>query len=155
TPDTIYLQHVGYDEFGKRTRMVAGNGVATSYGYEADTRRLGQVNADYTDPVQAKQGGGPLPLQRLRYAYDLVNNGRTLQNAVPVNPPAGREDVSPTSSTYDYDRLYQLTHVDGLNQDKANTRSRYSLDYTYDEIGNITQKNQQDFRDQTGPNGVF
>jgi RHS repeat-associated protein len=155
SPDTIYLQHIGYDELGKRTRQVAGNGVVTGYAYEPDTRRLAQVNTDYRDPAQVKKNLGPLPLQRLRYAYDVVANVRTLQNAVPVDGHGGAVDVSPTSFTYDYDRLYQLTHVDGLNQDMSNKRSRYSLDYAYDEIGNIAQKSQQDFREQASASGVF
>src|SRR5262249_21323414 len=49
TPDTIYFSHVGYDELGARARVVAGNGVATSYAYEPETRRLAQVNTDYLD----------------------------------------------------------------------------------------------------------
>jgi RHS repeat-associated protein len=155
TPDTIYLRHLGYDELDARTRMVAGNGVETRYAYEADTRRLAQVNSDFRDPFQVAHGGGQLPMQRLRYAYDLMANVRIVQNAVPVDGRNGAVRVSPTSFAYDYDRQYQLTHVDGLDQDQNNARSRYSLDYGYDEIGNITRKNQQDFRDQVGPNGVF
>jgi RHS repeat-associated protein len=148
-PDTIYLRHVGYDEFGKRTHVLYGNGVETQYTHEADTRRLSQTNTDYTDKT------GRLPMQRLRYAYDVMDNVRSLQNAVPTDNKVTPVAVGPTSYTYDYDRLYQLTHADGLYQTSPSKRFRHSLDYVYDEIGNITQKNQQDFQDQTGPNGIF
>jgi len=154
-PDIIYLRHIGYDEFGQRSRTVMGNGIATRYAYEPDTRRLSEVNGDYRDPWQVVHKVGPFPMQRLRYQYDVASNVRSLQNAVPVQGENGPVIVGPTSYTYDYDRLYQLTHVDGLYQNKANTRFRHSLDYVYDGIGNILQKNQQDFQDQTGPNGVF
>src|SRR5262249_9824525 len=109
TPETVYLQHVGYDEMGKRTRQVAGNGIETRYLYEPDTRRLAQVNTDYRDPFQVVHNQGPLPLQRLRYAYDVMANVRSVANAVPVDSQNRPVLVSPTSFTYDYDRLYQLT----------------------------------------------
>jgi RHS repeat-associated protein len=153
--ETVYLQHLGYDEFGQRTRLLLGNGVPTSYQYEPDTRRLSQVNTDYRDPVQIAHHVGPLPMQRLRYAYDVVGNVRTLANAVPSEQNDGSIVVGPTSFTFDYDRLYQLTHVDGTYQDHVATRLRSSLDLSYDTIGNLTQKNQQDFQDTGGANGTF
>jgi RHS repeat-associated protein len=153
-PETIYLQHVGYDEFGQKTRYVAGNGIPTTYTYEQDTRRLAQVNADFRDTRQVQMGIGPLPLQRLRYAYDIVGNVRTQQNAAPLTDSLNEQvRVGPTSFTYDYDRLHQLTHVDGLYQDKDVWRWRHSLDLAYDQIGNITSKDQKDFRDMRGSGG--
>src|SRR6185312_8940511 len=50
---------------------------------------------------------------------------------------------------------YWLTHVDGTYQDHLATRLRHSLDLAYDSLGNITQKNQQDFQDTGGTNGTF
>ena len=153
--ETVYLQHIGYDEFGDRTRLLLGNGIPTTYAYEPDTRRLSQVNTDYRDPVQVAQNIGPLPMQRLQYAYDLVGNVRTLANAVPSESNDGSVVVGPTSFTFDYDRLYQLTHADGTYQDHVATRLRHSIDLAYDSIGNVTQKNQQDFQDTGGTGGTF
>jgi len=153
--ETVYLQHMGYDEFEQRTRHVAGNGIPTTYAYEADTRRLSQVNTDYRDHVQVAQGIGPLPMQRLRYAYDMVGNIRTLANAVPSQSNDGAVVVGPTSFSFDYDRLYQLTRADGTYQDHLATRLRHSVDLAYDGIGNIVSKNQQDFQDTGGSGGSF
>jgi RHS repeat-associated protein len=153
--ETVYLKHVGYDEFGQRSRLVLGNDIATGYQYEPDTRRLSQVNTDYRDPVQVALQIGPLPMQRLRYAYDLVGNARTVANDVPSQTNGASVVVGPTSFTFDYDRLYQLTHVDGTYQDHVTTRLRHSLDLAYDEIGNIQQKNQQDFQDTGAVGGTF
>jgi RHS repeat-associated protein len=153
--ETVYLQHIGYDEFGQRTRMLLGNGIPTTYQYEQDTRRLAQVNTDYRDSVQVAQGIGPLPMQRLRYAYDLVGNVRSLANVVPPEKNDASVVVGPTGFAFDYDRLSQLTHVDGTYQDHVATRLRHSMDLAYDRIGNVTQKNQQDFQDTGGISGTF
>ncbi|WP_234023087.1 hypothetical protein [Sorangium cellulosum] len=40
---TEYLRHIGYDELGQRVRVVAGNGVETTYGYDESTRRMVEV----------------------------------------------------------------------------------------------------------------
>jgi len=153
--ETIYLRHLGYDEFGQRTRQLLGNGIATQYVYEPDTRRLSQANTDYRDHVQVAQNIGPLPMQRLRYAFDIASNVRTLQNAVPSQENGASVVVGPTSFAFDYDRLYQLTHVDGTYQHHVATRLRHSMDVGYDEIGNVTRKDQQDFLDTGGAGGPF
>jgi RHS repeat-associated protein len=148
--DNTYYQHIGYDEFGQRTRVVLGNGIQTHYAYEPETRRLSQINTDFINKSST------LPMQRLRYAYDLIGNVRGLRNDVPI-PPNNLHPVivGPTTYSFDYDRLYQLTHVDGIYQTSATNRFRHSLDYAYDQISNISEKTQQDFRDQAGTNGVF
>jgi RHS repeat-associated protein len=153
--ETTYLQHLGYDEHGQRTRQLLGNGIGTQYLYEADTRRLSQVNTDYRDHVQVAQNIGPLPMQRLRYAYDIVGNVRSMQNAVPSQENGASVVVGPTSFAFDYDRLYQLTHVDGTYQNHVAQRLRHSMDLAYDQIGNLTGKDQQDFHDTGGANGTF
>jgi RHS repeat-associated protein len=149
SPDNPYFNHIGYDEFEQRTRCVYGNGIETKYAYEPETRRLSHLDTDFLDKKTLQ------PMQRLRYAYDVTSNVRTLRNDVPVNGKITPVTVGPTSYTFDYDRQYQLTHVDGLYQTSSNNRSRHSLDYVYDEISNIAQKTQKDFQDQTGKNGIF
>src|SRR5258708_40270089 len=47
---TNYLLFIGYDEFEQRVRLVAGNGVQTTYGYDPLTRRLTQINSNQRDP---------------------------------------------------------------------------------------------------------
>src|SRR5262249_6470824 len=132
-----------------------GNGIGTSYQYQSDTRRLSEVNTDYRDHVQVAQNIGPLPMQRLRYSYDLVGNIRSMSNAVPAEQNDASVVVGPTSFSFDYDHLNQLTHADGTYQDHVSTRLRQSVDLAYDRINNTTQKNQQDFQDTGGANGTF
>src|SRR6185503_1442407 len=41
---TIYVSHIGYDEFGQRTDIYLGNGATTNYTYDPQMRRLTNVN---------------------------------------------------------------------------------------------------------------
>ncbi|WP_437589178.1 RHS repeat domain-containing protein [Sorangium sp. So ce1000] len=66
---TEYLRHIGYDEFGQRVRVVAGNGIETKYRYDESTRRMSEVNADHQSAQMRQMGRPPRPFQRLRYRY--------------------------------------------------------------------------------------
>ncbi|HEY6560417.1 MAG TPA: SpvB/TcaC N-terminal domain-containing protein [Polyangiaceae bacterium] len=145
-PLTNYLLHVGYDEFEQRTRLVNGNGVESRYAYDEKTRRLTQINSDHQRRPPAN--GPPKPFQRLRYEHDLVGNIVQMRNEAPFDDRMQGVFVATTSQSFSYDKLYQLTAADGLYQDESKSRQRYSLSFDYDEIGNITLKNQQSFLDK-------
>jgi RHS repeat-associated protein len=129
----VYVSHLGYDEFEQRARMIQGNGVETRYTYDPRTRRLTDVVADLP---AAK------PLQRLHYGYDPAGNVVTLANNVPV--PPSNQMGGPTSFQFAYDDLYQLVHAAGDYQFPPGKDRKFTVDTTYDEIGNIRRKTQSD-----------
>jgi RHS repeat-associated protein len=125
-----YLRHMGYDEFGERTRVVLGNGVETRYAYNPQSRFLSQLRTT----------GAGRDLQNLRYQYDPTGTVLAIQNDVPVPPPPLYG--GPASQTFRYDDLYQLVAADGIYRGPPNKQSTYSLALAYDETGNVTAKNQ-------------
>ena len=130
---TSYLTHVGYDEFEQRTRLVAGNGVQTTYSYDPLTRRLASLNASTT----------ARPFQALQYKYDLVGNIDQIQNTVAYDDSMkGSVLVGPSTQDFTYDDLYQLRTADGVYQESSKQKFTYGLGLTYDAIGNILTKQQ-------------
>ena len=146
-----YVMHVGYDEYGQRVRTIAGNFVETKYAYRPATRRLGGIDSDYRDDVDRINNRPAHPMQRMRYAYDLVGNVTNVRNDAPFISGSSAVTIGTTSHSYTYDRLYQLRTAAGLMQDDSNERQRYSFEQRYDEVGNITLKDQHAFRQV--PNG--
>jgi RHS repeat-associated protein len=143
---TAYVTNVLYDEFGQRRQLNFGNGAQTKYTYEPLMRRLHSVDTD----------AGGISLQKNLYVYDDVGNVKSLQNT--VNAAAGTGGAirpGPTLMSFQYDDLYQLTNATGSYTGCANGcgGSRSSvLNLSYDEIGNIKQKDQTDVI-VTGPPG--
>lgn len=96
--------------------MEQGNGVKTAYTYDAQTRRLANLNA-------VRQGNNIF--QNLQYSYDKVGNVRELQNQVAVPPP--NVFGGPTVQHFDYDSLYRLTGAWGTFQYSPDKSHRYDL----------------------------
>ncbi|AGP41062.1 papain fold toxin domain-containing protein [Sorangium cellulosum] len=141
---TEYLRHIGYDAFGQRVRIVAGNGVETKYRYNESTRRLSEVDADHRTPQMQQMGRPPRAFQRLRYDYDLVGNVLALDNAVPFDESlGGAVMVATTQQRFAYDDLNQLTAASGTYQERGHEQQRYTLDITYDVLGNVKKKGQE------------
>jgi RHS repeat-associated protein len=128
---SVYLAHAGYDEFGERVRTVYGNGVETRASYDPLSRFLAQLKT-------AGPAGGTF--QNLRYDRDPVGTLRALANDVAVPAPALYG--GPTSQSFGYDDLYQLTSAQGIYRSAPNKTSTYSLSLDYDEIGNTLAKRQ-------------
>lgn len=123
---TPYLQRLEYDELGQRTFLLVGNGVESTYSYDARDRRLARLVAgDFQD---------------LRYGYDAVGNITALSNQVPV--AAARDLGGPVDQTFGYDGLYRLTQATGEWRFSPNKRNSYALSLAYDTIHNITRKTQ-------------
>ena len=152
---TPYLSHIGYDEFGQRVRMVYGNGIETRYSYDPLMHRLSAADADNQDAFMSKHGIPARPFQRLRYSYDLVGNVVELKNDIPIpdKTSANSMQIGPTDEHFSYDHLYQLTAADGLYTAEAKRRFRQSLTLSYDEIGNIAEKDQLNQREDRTGNG--
>ena len=130
-----YLSRLDYDKFEQRALLDTGNGTRTQYTYNAADRRL--------DNLQAKLGQGYV-FQNLNYGYDDVGNVTSIQNdtVAPSSPDVGMQVGGPSTQTFQYDDLDQLTHAEGSYQPRTPRTDRYSVDLTYDSIHNITSKNQ-------------
>jgi RHS repeat-associated protein len=146
-----YVSHVGYDEFAAKVRILDGNGVFSTYGYAPDTRRLTNVN------TTVQVSGQPARLtQALVYTYDVLGNVKSRTQSQPYDPVATDPVLiaGNSSLSFTYDPLNQLTHADLVSQVKQSERYRASDDLAYDEIGNITSKNQSDLRDAFNSGGT-
>jgi len=144
-----YVKHVGYNEFDEKVRITYGNNVFSTYGYAADTRRLTNANTTVQD------AGGSRQTQALVYAYDLVGNVKTRTQNLPFDNVAGDAVLVGGTSTmsFTYDPLNQLIGSDLSMKTKQSERNFGSNYFTYDSIGNITEKNQTDgieFQDSMG-----
>ncbi|MET0491636.1 MAG: SpvB/TcaC N-terminal domain-containing protein [Actinoplanes sp.] len=124
-----YLSAADYDVFGQRTRLVTGNGVTTTYTYDAADRRLAQT--------QAAQADGTT-FQDVTYGYDPNGNiTGTTEAATPVNGLGG-----PSTQSYSYDAMNQLVGSTGEYHPASGTASTYTLALSYDSLGDVTAKNQ-------------
>ncbi|HEX3130666.1 MAG TPA: SpvB/TcaC N-terminal domain-containing protein, partial [Thermoanaerobaculia bacterium] len=128
---TDYLTHLGYDEHGDKVRALQGNGVETRWTYDPLSRHLARLTT-------LERGGREI--QDLVYDLDKTGTILGLANDVPV--PAPSQYGGPTSQRFRYDDLYQLVAADGAYQSAPNKRANYTLALAYDDLGNITSKNQ-------------
>ena len=121
-----YLARLEYDRFEQRVFSQYGNGIRTTYRY--DPRRRWLTDLDAGD------------FQRQRYTFDKVGNVLTLANAVNNVPP--NQIGGPVHQSFTYDDLYRLTYAEGEWRDPPVFRNRYTYAMAYDDIHNITRKNQ-------------
>ncbi len=126
-----YIKDLQYDEFGQRTRIEYGNGVATTYDYYPDSRRLSKLT------TKIKSGR---VVQQIGYTYDMVGNILDIENTAAV--PQGGEIGGPTEHHYSYDDLYQLRTASGFHIPAPGKKTSYTNDVKYDIIGNILEKTQ-------------
>lgn len=140
---STFIQSIEYDARGQRTRIVRGNGTATSYQHDPKTFRLRHLHTTRREGER---------LQDLRYEYDAVGNVTQLRDGVSF----GNEAV-PADGRYAYDPLYRLTCAEGREhpgQQPSSTDAelldlghphdlqairRYREAYTYDPAGNIAR----------------
>lgn len=127
-----YVSRVTYDRFGRRASIRYGNGVESRYAYHGVTQRLTGVDSDSASGVA---------LQRLRYNYNAVGNIIWRDNVVPYQPAGALNGTS--YQTLFYDDLDQLTTGYGTMY-RTDQYRNYTLSIAYDELGNITQKTQDD-----------
>ncbi|WP_225850198.1 SpvB/TcaC N-terminal domain-containing protein [Streptomyces sp. HPF1205] len=131
-----YLTRLDYDKFEQPVLLDTGNGTRTTYTYDPANLRLANLTA------RLAQG---YVFQNLNYRYDHVGDITALRNDTtpPTDPDAGFPVGGPTSETFQYDDLDQLTHAEGTYQPRTPPHTdTYRLDLRYDTTGNITDKTQ-------------
>ena len=143
--EKIIIKSVTYSAAGQKLREEHGNGVVTTYTYEAQTQRLIAVKTEY--PVRKKI------FQDLRYEYDPVGNVLCVTNDAEETRFWHNQKVVP-ENRYTYDTLYQLVSATGREMANAGQQrsslpdislfdkasyTNYTRNYVYDRAGNMTQ----------------
>lgn len=148
----VIIKSLTYSAAGQKLTEVHGNGVVTTYTYEAETQRLVGIKTERP----AGHATGAKILQDLRYEYDPVGNVLKIANDAEETRFWCNQKVIP-ENTYVYDSLYQLVRatgremasvgLQGSNLPSATVHLRadssahtnYTRTYTYDDAGNLTQ----------------
>lgn len=150
--EQVIVKSLTYSAAGQKLREVHGNGVVTTYTYEAETQRLTGIKTERP----AGHISGAKVLQDLRYEYDPVGNVLKVSNDAEETRFWRNQKVVP-ENTYVYDSLYQLVSATGremanAGQEGSNLPSatiplptdsaaytNYTRTWTYDNAGNLTQ----------------
>ncbi|TCZ21478.1 RHS repeat protein, partial [Pantoea agglomerans] len=150
--EQVIVASLTYSAAGQKLREAHGNGVVTSYAYDARTQRLSGIKT----ARPAGHASGAKVLQGLRYAYDPVGSVLSVRNDA-EETRFWRNQKAVPESTYAYDSLYQLVRATGREMAGAGLQgshlppaavplptdgsayTRYTRHYTYDEAGNLTQ----------------
>ncbi|MEJ8321652.1 RHS repeat domain-containing protein [Kosakonia sacchari] len=143
--EQVIVKSLTYSAAGQKLREEHGNGVVTTYSYEAETQRLVGIRTERTTTAKV--------LQDLRYEYDPVGNVLVITNDAEETRFWRNQQVVP-ENTYAYDSLYQLVSATGREMASAvqqnsslpayssfddATYTNYSRTYTYDNAGNLTK----------------
>ncbi|WP_086869245.1 RHS repeat protein [Kosakonia pseudosacchari] len=143
--EQIIVKSLSYSAAGQKLREEHGNGVVTTYSYEAETQRLVGIKTERITAAKV--------LQDLRYEYDPVGNVLVITNDAEETRFWRNQEVVP-ENTYTYDSLYQLISATGREMANAvqqnssrpdfssfddATYTNYSRTYTYDNAGNLTK----------------
>ncbi|HDX4051342.1 TPA: RHS repeat protein [Enterobacter soli] len=136
-----------YSAAGQTLREEHGNGVVTTYAYEAETQRTMGIKTCRP----AGHVAGEKVLQDLSYCYDPTGNVLSVRNAAQETLFWRNQEIVP-ENTYIYDSLYQLVSASGrelasisgnaagfsLPEDDC-TYTNYTRTYRYDAGNNLTQ----------------
>lgn len=150
--EQVIVKSLTYSAAGQKLREVHGNGVVTTFTYEAETQRLTGIKTERP----AGHASGAKVLQDLRYAYDPVGNVLKITNDAEETRFWRNQKVVP-ENMYVYDSLYQLVRATGREManagrqgsslppaaiplpDDSSAFTNYTRTYTYDAAGNLTQ----------------
>ncbi|MDZ7321087.1 RHS repeat protein, partial [Kosakonia sacchari] len=139
------VKSLSYSAAGQKLREEHGNGVVTTYSYEAETQRLVGIKTERVSATKV--------LQDLRYEYDPVGNVLVITNDAEETRFWRNQEVVPENH-YAYDSLYQLVSATGREMANAvqqnsslpayssfddATYTNYSRIYIYDNAGNLTK----------------
>ena len=150
--EQLIVKSLTYSAAGHKLREEHGNGVVTTYTYEAETQRLTGMTTER--PVG--HASGAKVLQDLRYEYDPVGNVLSISNDAEETRFWRNQKVVP-ENRFTYDSLYQLISATGreianIGQQSSSLPSaiiplpadnsvytNYIRTYTYDTGGNLTR----------------
>lgn len=150
--EQVIVASLTYSAAGQKLREVHGNGVVTTYTYEAETQRLTGIKTERP----AGHTAGARVLQDLRYEYDPVGNVLKITSDAEETRFWRNQKVVP-ENTYVYDSLYQLVSATGREMANAGQQgsslpsatvpfptdssafTNYTRTYSYDSAGNLTQ----------------
>jgi insecticidal toxin complex protein TccC len=113
------VRFLTYSAAGQKLHEVHGNGVVTTYTYEAETQRLTGIKTER--PVG--HTGGAKILQDLHYEYDPVGNVLKITNDAEETHFWRNLKVVPVN-TYFYDSLYQLVTATGREMASTGQQGR-------------------------------
>lgn len=134
-----YLDKLTYDKFGQRVYQKYGNGTETTYQYEADRRRLSQMQVVSPAASYQRRLGRSHQFIDNHYDYDRNGNVTQLDNRAQAASFIAGGSIQ---QTFSYDNLNQLLSASGNYLPGNNRQERYTLTHQYDEISNITNKTQ-------------
>jgi len=126
-----YVKQLGYDKFEQNVYVKYGNNTETTYTYEADRRRLQNLDA--------KSASGS-EFMKNTYTYDKVGNIKSITN-VP-NLSQGQAMGGASSYKFTYDDMYRLTKANGNFTDTDKKEHKYTLGMNYNNAHAITRKSQ-------------
>ncbi|MNG71997.1 putative deoxyribonuclease RhsC [compost metagenome] len=150
--EQVIVKSQTYSAAGQKLCEEHGNGVVTTYTYEAQTQRLTGIKTERP----AGHASGAKVLQDLRYDYDPVGNVLKVSNDAEETRFWRNQKVVP-ENTYVYDSLYQLVSATGREMAGAGSQStglpsaavplptdsaaytNYTRTYSYDVAGNLMQ----------------
>lgn len=132
-----YVNRMEYDKFGQQAFAEDGNGVQTRYTYDPTMDRLSNQVAG---PLLSSNGTNLGNFENQSYTYDNIGNVTSSANniAVPPAPTLG----GPSSQTFNYDDLDRLTSAAGSYSYSPDKTNSYTYALSYDNLHNITAKNQ-------------
>lgn len=148
---TNYVSNINYNAKGQRDEIWYGNGTKTSYEYNERTYQLTRLLTTQGSTIY----------QDLHYYYDSVGNITTIRDDAQQTIYYNNSVVSPTQE-FTYDALYRLIEGKGREQigsssfgnddnyndapwmgiahkGDGNAIQNYTQQYSYDQVGNITQ----------------
>lgn len=169
TADIHAAFDIDYNARGQRTSIALGNGVITTYDYDAETFRLTTLTTTRPNTFAADARA----VQELTYQYDPVGNITRLRDTADIQNVVyfGNQRVEP-SADYKYDAIYRLKIAKGrehlgqtsgalnapvhvtqddsprthsgpnarlLNPGDGNAMGNYTEQYAYDQVGNLLQ----------------
>lgn len=143
------VKSITWSAAGEKLREEHGNGVVTTYGYEAQTQRLITLKTERP----AGHPAGAKVLQDLHYQYDPVGNVLIVSDEAEEVQYWNNQKVVPVKE-YAYDSLYQMISAVGREMASGGPQSsalppfaasdsatytNYTRLYTYDSGGNLTK----------------
>lgn len=112
---TTFVENIDYNAKGQRVAVKYGNGVESSYEYDAETFRLTRLRttrAADADAIASLLFRSTGVAQDIRYTYDPAGNLTRVFDQALRTTMTGNQQVDPVCR-YTYDALYRLTGATG------------------------------------------